>query len=269
MKQNLHITIRTCEETVSWDFGRRFLNVLMNAGDRLRPQWITTFAETNFRNRKTGFIDVDGCERFWARTGSYRMNDAPREFSQDFLWRRRKAVKSDGMFTHTTRSFRNKVIPGRIYMYGNWHRAVDWQRLFRDWCGVMNPQIGMLHVVTAPELFDIEAKNVMEQTEEEERFFGGWNSFRIGSFRAWDEPEIANIGWAMFYGGEFAGEVDEEAIAGAGFPVEKIGGGYLVRVTGNFQDVVDDFPLFSERRAALKSLFRDGLFTIAEEPPLS
>ena len=58
MKPKLHIAIRTCEETVSWEFGRRFLGVLMDAGDPLRPQRIATFAETNFRNKKTEFIDV-------------------------------------------------------------------------------------------------------------------------------------------------------------------------------------------------------------------
>ena len=269
MKPKLHIAIRTCEETVSWEFGRRFLGVLMDAGDPLRPQRIATFAETNFRNKKTEFIDVDGCEPFWAQTASYRMNDTPHEYIGNFLWRRRKTVKSDGSFSHTTRNMYLNLLPGRVNLDGAWHKAVGWGKLFRDWCVVMPPQIGMLHVVTAPERFELEIRDVTEQTEEEERFIGGWQDFRFGSFGALLKPEIPNIGWAMFYGGQFAGEVDEDAISGAGFPIERIGDGYLVQVTESIHDVVDDFALFSRRRAELKSLFRDGLFTIADEPALS
>ena len=69
-----------------------------------------------------------------------------------------------------------------------------------------------------------------------------------------------------FYGDKFAKEVDEKSIAAAGFPIQKIGNGYLVQVTENINDVVNDFPMFSKRRAELKSLFRDGLFLIKDEP---
>lgn len=266
MKPKLQLTIRTREETVSWDFGRRFLRVLMDGGDRLRPQWITTFCETEFRTNKREFVGVDGCEPFWAQTASYHSESGVREFPCDFLWRRRKTVKHDGWVKHTSRSIRNNVLPGTARLYGAWHKAVGWSKLFRDWCVVMRPQIGMLHVLTEPERFKLVARDVSEWTEEEERFFCGWRDFRIGSFGASLKPEIPNVGWAMFYGDEFAVEVDEEAIADAGFPIEKIGEGYLVRVTESIDDVIDDFPLFSARRAELKSLFREGLFTIAEEP---
>ena len=79
---------------------------------------------------------------------------------------------------------------------------------------------------------------------------------------------MPNIGWAMFYGDEFAQEVDADRIAASGFPIEKLGNGYLVTVTNSIQDVVDDFPLFSKRRAELKSLFREGFFLIKHEPSI-
>lgn len=71
---------------------------------------------------------------------------------------------------------------------------------------------------------------------------------------------MPNIGWATFYGDEFAEEVNVERIAASGFPIEKLNTGYLVRVTENIQDVASDFSLFSTRRAELKSLFRENFF---------
>ncbi|MET0611997.1 MAG: hypothetical protein ABWZ39_12105 [Pseudomonas caspiana] len=58
----------------------------------------------------------------------------------------------------------------------------------------------------------------------------------------------------MFYGDEFAEAVDIDKIGLAGFPIEKIGNGYLVRVTENVQDGLNNFPpIFFKRRAELKA----------------
>ncbi|WZB69753.1 hypothetical protein WJ968_27210 [Achromobacter xylosoxidans] len=102
----------------------------------------------------------------------------------------------------------------------------------------------MLHYFTEPEL------GVHEVNE----------SFQIGSFNAALKPDIPNVGWAMFYGNEFAEKVDAEGIFRAGFPIEKMGDGYLVRVTESIQDVARDFELFAERRIELKGFFPGGFF---------
>lgn len=70
----------------------------------------------------------------------------------------------------------------------------------------------------------------------------------------------------MFFGGDFSKEVDENAVSAAGFLIETIGNGYWVQVTENINDVIHDFAMFSKRRAELKSLFRDDLFIIKDEP---
>ncbi len=102
----------------------------------------------------------------------------------------------------------------------------------------------MLHYFTAPEL----QPNMVN------------DSFQIGSFNAALKPDVPNAGWAMFYGNEFAESVDADRITNAGFPIEKIGDGYLVRVTENIQDIVTDFRMFAHRRTELKSLFPEGFF---------
>ena len=91
---------------------------------------------------------------------------------------------------------------------------------------------------------------------------------RFRSFTVMD-GKVPNIGWGMYYGREYVHEVDAGTISAAGFPVQKIGDGYLVQVTDDINDVVNDFAMFSKRRAELKSLFRDDLFLIKNEPKIA
>jgi hypothetical protein len=108
----------------------------------------------------------------------------------------------------------------------------------------------MLHLFNSPELAALKPND----------------SFLYGGFNASLEPDVPNAAWAMAYGDEFAEKVDAERIAAAGFPIEKIGNAWLVRITENIQDVLDDFPRFSKRRAELKTLFPENFFLIKEEP---
>ncbi len=268
MKSETQITIRTKCETIPWAFGAGFLEVLLEQGDRLCPELMATFSESGFRE-KIRFEGVESCEPYWAQILPYQGGGSYFESPSDFLWRRRKIVKANGLFNHTIRNRRNQIVPGQVFMTSAWHKAVNWGGLFRGWCSHMTPQIGMVHVLTGAERFELPEVNLLECTDEEAQFVGGWNDFRTGTFGAALKPEIPNIGWAMFYGDEFAHEVDEAAISAAGFPIEKIGEGYLVQVTEDINDVVNDFAMFSKRRAELKSLFRDDLFLIKSEPEIA
>ncbi|WP_197429996.1 MULTISPECIES: hypothetical protein [Stenotrophomonas] len=107
----------------------------------------------------------------------------------------------------------------------------------------------MLHLFTAPELGPSDING----------------SFQIGSFNSALNPEIPDIGWSMFYGDEFCREVDQGRINSAGFSVESFGEGYLLTVTDEISDVMNDFPLFYRRRAELGHLFRNDLFLAGEQ----
>ena len=80
------------------------------------------------------------------------------------------------------------------------------------------------------------------------------------------ERGLSNLSWANFFGEQYASEVDVPKLRENGFNVEPIGEGFLVTLTPSLLDVMDNFPLFSERRVALRKLFRPGLFRINEEP---
>ncbi|WP_343575836.1 hypothetical protein [Pseudomonas sp.] len=240
MKPYIQISIRTKIETIDWDFGSQLLESLYLNDGLLAPELISH----NVDKVDGPFKGRSQAEVFWAEKTSIRANGSLSDFFLDFAWRRKRSVKSSGNVVHTFRNVRNQIVPGSVRLNSGYSEKVEWYQLFKVWCEIFPPQIGMLHYFTEPELGAHEIHG----------------SFQIGSFKAALRPEVSNAGWAMFYGNEFSEKVDAERIASAGFPIEKIGDGYLVRVTSDIQDVVADFRVFEQRRAELKSLFPEGFF---------
>lgn len=242
----MQVSIRTKIDTFEWGVGERFISSLYEGGGVILPEQISHNADK--------FVDLfagkAGCESYWAGVGSVRVNGATSPFYEDFAWRRKKVVKSTGYVRHKSTNARAQVVPGAINFRSACSDKVNWYLLFKTWCEIFSPQLGCLHLFAGVEL-DPKRKN---------------DSFQIGSFNAALKPDVPNIGWAMFYGEEFAKAVDVGRIAEAGFPIEEINGGYLVRVTECIQDVVSDFPFFSMRRAELKALFQEGFFLSQNEP---
>lgn len=246
MKPYVQIAIRTKSETMGWSVGEALLASLNRDGGLLIPEQVSHNADKFVES----FMGVAATEAWWASKGTMRVNGALSEFNDDFAWRRKTTIKSTGSVVHTMRNARGRVVPGSVRLHSAISERVDWYSLFKAWCEVFPPQLGMLHLFSKPELGP-DMKN---------------NSFQIGSFNAALNPVVPDIGWAMVYGDEFAGEVDAERIAASGFPIEKLNNGYLVRVTENIQDVASDFLLFSKRRAELKNLFRENFFFNENEP---
>ncbi|MDR2637805.1 MAG: hypothetical protein LBB55_05645 [Zoogloeaceae bacterium] len=249
MKKYVQITVKTKSNTTDWEVGERLVDSLEMGDGLLIPEQVSYYNPDKF---KDPFMGKAACKDIWAVKGIIRSgNSTPREFACDFAWRRKKALKCKGYVVHTMKNIYLKTVPGRINFHSACSEKVDWYSLFKTWCGIFPPQLGMLHIFSEPEL---------------EFKVAGSDSFQIGSFNAALKPDVPNAAWAMVYGDEFAEKVDAERIAAAGFPIEKIGNAWLVRVTENIQDVLDDFPRFSKRRAELKSLFPENFFLIKKEP---
>jgi len=126
----------------------------------------------------------------------------------------------------------------------NYSNKVDWSKVFRIWCDIFTPQIGMLHYFT---------KNELGHGDE-------YRSFQVGSFRSALSPEVPNAGWMMFYGDDFSEKINFGHLEDAGFYVKNESGGYVVRITDEIQDVANDFPSFSRRREEMKKLFPEKFF---------
>ncbi|QSB45844.1 hypothetical protein IDJ81_07120 [Tsuneonella flava] len=275
MKYDLLIKVQTHADLTSWTVGEKILSPLFEDG-RLVPERAATFGEVSASH---GF-DVDGimeCRAHWASQAVMRANGTSDVFPEDFHWRRRKVAKSQGYVSFAETNARGKKIPARVLLQSQYRKEIDWAGLFVNWCDIATPFAAILHPLTAQDSPRKNNKDVGNYSYDEDVYQQAWSRFLGGEFycefRAGELNSLVsgltNLGWGSFFGGDFSTEVDEAKIVAAGFPVRKIGDGYLVQVTENISDVLDDFALFSKRRAELKSLFRDGLFMIKDEPTAS
>ena len=240
MRAYIQIAIRTNSETIGWGVGSRLFDSLSSNGGLLAPEFVSHNAD-----KVTEIFDGQKkMERFWAEKASIQANGTISDFFLDFAWKKESFLKSSGRVSHTFRNLKNQIVPGDICLKSEYGDKINWYGLFKNWCDIFPPQLGMLHLFSDPELGPHERRN----------------SFQIGSFNAALKPDIPNIGWAMFYGNEFAEKIDAEGIFRAGFPIEKMSNGYLVRVTEDIKDIARDFEFFARQRTELRSLFPSGFF---------
>lgn len=236
VKPYVQIAIRTEKDTANWALGDAFIQSLCAGKGILAPEHISNnidaFAEP--------FVSVAESRERWMAKASVRVNGALSEWHQDFAWRRKKKLKSIGSVTHTSRNLRGQVVPGNVSLKSIYSEEVDWLDLFKTWCDVLSPQLGMLHPFVGPELLA------------EKRH----DSFQVGSFGSLLNPYIPDIGWLMYFGKGFSAGLDVGKLRSSGFIVEDIGVGSLIRVTENFSDIYQDFSFFNDRRKLLKTLIQ-------------
>lgn len=272
MQKKLIANIKTHKDIQSWEVGEPLLRSVFSV-EKLKPQRAATFGEVTARH---GF-DVEAvsdCRPHWAGRATMRMNGSQREFFVDFNWKRTKVAKSLGSVTFPSTSMKGTRLSGGLFFESQFNPDIDWIGIFSSWCSLLSPYGAILHPAINLDQPPRSGRDVREYSHDEEIAQSAWSHFSSGifhtEFRAGELNSLVsgltNLGWASFFGGEFGAEVDEAKISAAGFPVRKVGDGYLVQVTKNINDVINDFALFSRRRAELKSLFRDGLFLIKDEP---
>lgn len=272
MRYDLQIYIQTRKDLSSWEIGHAILSVPFSQAE-LAPQRVATLGEVT-SSHGHNVESIRECEPHWGLKGTFRFEGAPRDLILPFNWKRKNAAKSQGDVSFSSVNNISLKYNSKISFDAKYKKGVDWLGLFRGWCEIASPFAAILHPFILDDGLKGKPKSVMEYSNEEDFLEQAWSRFLHGSlytqFRFGElnslRSGLTNLGWASWFGDEFADEVDEPAISAAGFPVSKIGNGYLVQVTNQMEDVKGNFPLFSKRRAELKSLFRPGLFMIADEP---
>jgi hypothetical protein len=245
IKKEVRFFAVTGECTTDWSVGRRVLRAFEEAGDQFVPETLYQWED------KIGiYKSVEQAEPYWAQVAQMRMNGSLLEFPIGLRWKRSRSVKYEAEISHTGRNSRGNIIEGRLNIYAAANRKADWRSLGMRLSEAMNSNVAMMHCFAS--LNDQACRLTTPERD--------FRSFVVVN------GKIPNIGWGMFFGGDFSKEVDENAVSAAGFLIETIGNGYWVQVTENINDVIHDFAMFSKRRAELKSLFRDDLFIIKDEP---
>lgn len=254
-KPEVKIAVITQIDTTQWEFGHRFLQTLVDIDARLMPELVGMSDSTN-----TTVASIEACEEYWAPDA---IIDGPlgRVITKwNFFWRRKKTVSSWGCVYHVTASRVGERSFGLITLTARADKKVEWINLFSRLCALTDSKYATLHLRT-------EMENRKGAFSEEALESYGVDDFLSGLPNlALEERGLANLSWANFLGKQYASEVDVLKLRANGFGVEAIGEGSLITLTPSLFDVEDNFSLFSERRVALRNLFRPGLFRINEEP---
>jgi len=263
IKQNLMpkpkalLSLLTMEPTHTWTFGQQILGALAEEEPCLLKGRVG-FCETGMRE----FSGVQDIEKWW-EPGSDGKAVLPGDGAfHNFLFKGKAPLKSLAMFDHGGTNIKGHVNPASISYDCSWSRAIDFERVFATWVSLCDPILASLHLL-AP------CEQIFDSTStfgEFDDFRRQWSQFQSGSLGYPLDPVPAYIGWATVVGEGFAERIDIEAIQAAGFPTEQTSSGWIIKLTGRLEDILDDFSHFSARRAELRRLFPRDFFLITEEP---
>lgn len=255
-KQRVRISIVTNVETVDWRFGRQILEALCSTDERLVPEYFD-----NDEKVTSAFGGIDACEKLWAPEVVMDAGPYGRAATRwDSMWKRKSVVKSRGHMHHTLVNQRGERKAGQLKIDADSHKKIDWLGLFRRLCEISDPMFGTLHLIT-----DVEASTGAFGLDEDALIAS--DQFLAGPSGAILERDgIPNLAWGTFLGAQFSTGIDTLSVRASGYHAEEIGEGHLLTITPELFDVADDFPLFSERRAALKKLLKPGMFRLIGEP---
>jgi len=205
------------------EFGERYLKVFFEEFPGLKPQ---TVSYTEPINKPVATIE-DALE-YWGQL--------------TFYWRRKNAPQTLGSVTET-----GNFGPDGVSLQCHWNNSIDWFGLFLRLIEIAQSNSAYIHYFTKPELVPIPAN-------------GPESSFWLGAAGAALRDGIPGIGWANYFGGDYAKEVDPDLLRENGFEVEPFESGYIFKVSPDITDVKTDYEAFDKRRQLLRSLFREGVF---------
>jgi hypothetical protein len=245
MKNYLKITICSKKATSSIEFGRLFLSAFIDSDIRLTPEYLDTMRD---RSVNRPFINIDHSIEKWSPKSKLQVPGTYQEFYDKAKWTRKSTPSYQCyMLAHTIRNNFNKIVPSYFSFKAKWDDSVDWSVFFQRLCTVADAQAAMMHRFTPIEL-------------------GNSNSrFKDLGIHTALNPKFPDISWAMMFGDDFVYAVNVDKLTAAGFPVEAVGSGYLVRVTDSILDISQRYEYFCERREILRSLLPIEIFVDEDE----
>ncbi len=241
MKPEIAFEIRTFKPTTDWEVGRSILEFITAFDKRLSPQVINR----SYSNQYTDFVSIAACEPFWASPtvsrGSDKRNKDFYYYSEghtNFIFKRRKVVKSSFEFRHTLRNRKGNLNPGILTFSAHYHKAIDWNALFLGLCDILESHDAMMHYFGGDEprwrlRRSVEYPDLAHHT-----------IFPV-------KPEKTQMQDACFY----IRDEDVQRLSDAGYYVEKRHGAYLIKVTEKVENMISDYEAFDKRRTDIKSLF--------------
>jgi hypothetical protein len=248
-KPLIGLSLHVPRNIADWEFGARFVDMLCDLGPLFAPDRVGIM-----ERRTKPFVAIEQCKAYWGGVNHMEPADrAPFDFYDDFVWTRRKKIKTSGIIRHAlfqTRLY--DIVPAAISVDYGLAANVDWNSVFSRFCSLCRPVYAMLHLFDGIEL--------TYGTEEMRR-----DHFRYGGYH-WHlaKHQFPNLAWINLFDGEFRDIADRSALERDGFHTETIGDGWLLRLTESIIDVQADYASFVEIRKKAKRHFPEKFFLIPD-----
>ena len=265
--RNLLLILGHRSDISDWQAGRAFLDPLF-ADPVLAPARVSL--DEKPRNSSSAYVGApEDCRPFWGHIAQISVQGRTFDTVWDFHWQSRKPATAKGWVDFSYKNLRGEPTPGCIAIEARASARVDWHALLVAWCTAFQPDAGLLHSCPFDDAYGL-GVNVLDCTLEEEvqalawaRYRGAelYTRFRAGPLNSMVEGPT-NLGWATWFGPGLAHHVDAPALQAAGFPVDRIGEGWLVRLSERVGDVAGDHARFAGLRAQARALFAPDLFLL-------
>jgi hypothetical protein len=243
------MSLHVLHDIADWEFGTKFIDTLCDLGPLFTPDRVGIM-----ERRTKPFVDVEQCKAYWGGVNHMEPADGhPFDFYDDFVWTRRKKIKTSGMIRHALYRPRfNDTVPASISVDYGLAMDADWNSVFSRFCSLCKPMYAMLHLFDGIEL--------TFGTEEVRR-----DHFRYGGYH-WHlaKRQFPNLAWINLFDGKFRDIADRSALEKDGFHTETIGDGWLLQLTTSIADVQADFVNFSEIRKKAKRHFPEKFFLVPD-----
>lgn len=256
MKQtgSIKISVATDLDRTDLKYGRTFVEALIRADKRLTPEEV---GSSQAKGEKRNFEGVESIREYWGKTSPIPTPSGTVHEPNPFMLFRESKLKYWSSTFFSSNNVPGGLFMGAINLSSEFDRSVNWLDLLKEICRLQEATCGVLHLLTEPETKDA-------------------NPILLGSSRYYSplgghtlERGIPNIAWATYLGRSYAKDVDATLLSDNGYHVEEFLDGYLILMSNEIADVLNDFSTFSRRRVALKKLFREDFFTIRNEPDLA
>ena len=265
--RDLHLSLHLGADISDWQAGQAFLEPLF-ADRALAPARVSSGNEVSARHGKD-VGTAEECSPSWGQRVQVRAQGRVFEAVEPFHWKGGRPADAKGWVLFSQQTARGAATRGTIGVQARVGVRVDWHGLLVAWCAAFQPESGLLHPCVSRDEPGPPV-NRLDCTPEEEVLALAWTHYRSASlrprFRAGPLTTVVegltNLGWATWFGPDLAHHVDAPGLRAAGFPVDRIGAGWLVRLSERVEDMAGDFARFASLRTRARALFQKGVFLL-------
>ena len=239
---NVHIK----GETLDKENGVQLFELFNVLDERLEPEFIGLEEKNNFP-----INDIDVFLKYWTMMADVEFDGRKWRFPRGFMFKRNRAVKYFGRFSHSYLSNKNQAVMGGLTLdFKSLRFDIPYREFLIKVCEIFDVHYGVVHCFNGFEL------GKYGFGSPEDMFQSGF----VGS----EKNKVVDLGWSTYLGSELmkSSGADFSKIRESGFDAEKINDGVLITLSESIENIYDDFYKFSSNRRLLKQFFSEGFFQL-------